>query len=263
MRIHENPGGHSFIEKEVGDGEKELRQATGYLADEWLRGTRVIRFIMHCVLAYFIVVNSQKAYLQHNRLERCSPIEVEIIYSSKRHKKADGKYSRAGWEPIARFKYSVADTTYKSDWLTSMRETKVLTRKQANRFIADHPRGKKVQAYYLPHRPEIAFLLRHVSFIYCRFISGCSVALCFLLWLRLEDDSKDKYRFWKCLALCIYWFVVGFVCYGYYFQHASRPYSVGVILRCVIYFILGAFFLWQLFYSKFYLLPRDLRWRRP
>ena len=247
---------------ETKSGERQLRKVTKYLADEWLRGTRVIRFILCAVLIYYIGLGGRNAYVQHIRLQNCVPLEAEILQSSTQYKRAKDRFEASGYSPMVRFRYTIAANTYTSDCLTSMKRTVKWSKERAEEFVKKYPIGKKVTAYCLPTTPERAFLVKsYVSLSYCQGVVFLSIVLCFLVWIGLQDDYKDRYRFWKCLALCLYWLTVGIVCYGYYFYYAERPYSIWVIIRCLVYLGLGLLWVFQTFYSKFYLLPRGLRWK--
>jgi hypothetical protein len=237
-------------------------RVTKHLSDEWIRGTRAIRFIMYAVLIYSIAAGVRNACLQHVRLENCTAIRAEVVTSSVELHKAEDKLGKSGYVPKVRFKYTVNGRTYASEWLTSMNAALTQPRENAMEFVARYPPGKEVRVYYLPDKPDIAFLLRsYVDFWYCAGVVIFSIVLCFFFWLCMGNDYEDKYRFWKCLVLCVYWIIVGIFCYGYYFHHAERQYSLGVIISCGIYFFLGLFWILQLFYSKFHLLPRGLRWK--
>jgi hypothetical protein len=111
--------------------------------------------------------------------------------------------------------------------------------------LNNYPPGKKIKVYYQIDKPEEGFLFARRIYSPFRFILFVSVIMCVFTYHRKSEN--EKHGFYVCLGLCIYWMLAGLICYGYYFYYVERPYKAGVIIRCIIYFLLGVVFLFYLF----------------
>lgn len=213
---------------------------------KWTKKDYIICTLFIVALAVCIVILFWKAYVQHFRLQNCVLVEAEIISTDMEYIEAKGTEALTeGYTPRISFRYEIDGQTYTNDWLTSMKVLPVRSKREVIKFLGDYPLGERVTVYYVPGKPEKAFLLKYRFWNSFQGLILCSILLCFFIWFL--PSQNDKYAFWKKFALCVYWFVVGFICYGYYFTYAERPYSTGVIIRCVIYFLLEVVWLYNLF----------------
>jgi hypothetical protein len=213
---------------------------------KWTKQEYAMILLIIAGLVVFVALFSWKACIQHFRLKNCVPVEAEVVSVDKKFFKS--VHLTEGYQPLISFKYMVEGQIYTNDWLTSMKELPHKSRSEVDKFLDDYPLGKRITVYYIPGKPERAFLLKYRHWNSFQGLVVCSIPLSFLIWLVIPKNYK--YAFQLKSALCIFWFVVGFICYGYYFTYAKEPYSVGVIIRCAIYLFFGLVWVYNLFKPK-------------
>jgi len=213
---------------------------------KWTKKDYVMLPLLIVVVVAFFVFFSWKACVQHFRLKNCVPVEAEVISADKKFYKS--VRLTEGYKPQISFKYNVDGQIYTNDWLTSMKGLPYQSRSEVDKFLEGYPLGKRITVYYVPGKPERAFLLKYRHWNSFQGLVVCSIPLSFLIWLVIPKNYK--YAFWGKFALCIFWFVVGLICYGYYFNYAKEPYSVGIIIRCAIFFFFGLVWVYNLFKPK-------------
>ncbi len=206
----------------------------------------VVVFILAALSGYFFY----KAYAHHQTFSYCKTTEAEIKKSTLEFFRTPRPRHSArsfGHVPVISFEYTIDGKTYISNKLTcSGKKTSFRRRSGVEAFLEDFPIGKKVTAYYLPEKPAEAFIIRKLYFWYMRKALIMSMLICGLVSLcfALQKSVLKRHRYYvlKQMGICLAWFFIGIITYGYYFSYAERPFSIGLIIRCIFYFLTGLAF---------------------
>ena len=210
--------------------------------------------IMICVLIFILAAlaghSFYEAYAHHQTFSYCKTTEAEITKSSLeffRTPRPRPLLDSFGHVPVISFKYTIDGKTYTSEKIAcSGRKVSFRRRSGVEAFLEDFSVGKKVTAYYLPEKPAEAFIVRKLYFRYMRKALMMSMFICGLasLCFTLQKTVLKRHRYYllKQMGVCLAWFFIGIISYGYYFSYAERPFSVGLVIRCIFYFLVGLAF---------------------
>jgi len=217
--------------------------------------------VMICVVISILVVLVSyffyKAYAHHQTFSYCKTTEAEIKKTTleffRTHRTLYSPGPSFGHVPVISFKYTIDGKTYISHKLDcSGKKTSFRRLSGAEALLEDFPVGKKVTAYYLPEKPADAFIIRKLYFGYMRKALFMSMLTCglvsFCFALQKSVLKRQRYYVLKQMGTCLAWFFIGIISYGYYFSYAERPFSVGLIIRCIFYFLTGL--AWTLVFLK-------------
>ncbi len=224
------------------------------------KATKVLIFF-YCIAAILLIgmlyaaFGAYKQHITHNeckcinnativRGEITSEIEGSSLKNTKRYK----------YCAKINFEYKIGNKIYVSDRYSVSGLTRTFYKKaEAQEFLKKYPIGKKMKAYYHPSSPQEAFLINELEFDFCTYIllfntfSFLIVGFCFLV----EQDMDKGFGFIKRTGLCVWWFLVGFLCFGYYFIYAQSI-ATGVVYASVVYGILGCVGAYLLFSSPMF-----------
>ena len=155
---------------------------------KWKKQDYVMPLLLIVVLVAFFLYFAWQACIQHFRLKNCAPIEAEVVSVDKKFFKS--VHLSEGYKPLISFKYMVEGQIYTNDWLTSMKGLPYQSRSEVDKFLADYPLGKRITVYYIPGRPDKAFLLKKRLWNSFQGLLSCSIPLSFLIWLVIPKNYK-------------------------------------------------------------------------